>query len=169
MVNLFELKNNDWTSFGLFNTDVEVSDNNPYKTLGNIFRSGSVVELNGEHYVASGELGVMKLSKDEFISYPVITEDGENRFVQDIVKAENSLWVILLVNNSNQLRLIDPAGLSITSVEDEDSSPRIVLSTEYYDITGRLLSQEDTHTGIPHIMVTRYKDGGFKAKKLINK
>jgi|GEM_PF-2593593 len=177
---LFEWKNNDWTSFGFKGADVNVPLNNPYLNLNDpnfndALRFSEVVELNGELYASTNNLGIMKISKDEFVSYPVITEEEDESKVFAIIKAKNSLWVAIqkiivypdFTSYGIQLRLIDPAGLTKSSIEDEAINPREILSVEYYDMIGKLLNESDINTGIPHIKYTKYKDGGFKAQKIV--
>jgi len=175
---LFEGKDNDWTSYGKSNigSDVNVATNNPFIKLGSNLRFGSLVEFNGEVYASADNLGIMKISKNEFVSYPVITDNMVDTTVSAIIYAKNSLWVTTskFVLNSfgslstqTKLRLIDPAGLTKSSIEDEAINPREILSVEYYDMIGKLLNESDINTGIPHIKYTKYKDGGFKAQKIV--
>ena len=175
---LFEGKDNDWTSYGKSNigSDVNVATNNPFIKLGSNLRFGSLVEFNGEVYASADNLGIMKISKNEFVSYPVITDNMVDTTVSAIIYAKNSFWVTTskFVLNSfgslstqTKLRLIDPAGLTKSSIEDEAINPREILSVEYYDMIGKLLNESDINTGIPHIKYTKYKDGGFKAQKIV--
>jgi len=175
---LFEGKDNDWTSYGIsyIGSDVNVPSNNPFIKLGSNLRFGSLVEFNGEVYASADNLGIMKINKNEFVSYPVITDNMVDTTVSAIIKAKNSLWVTTTksVLNSDgrsifqtKLRLIDPAGLTKSSIEDETINPREILSVEYYDMIGKLLNESDINTGIPHIKYTKYRDGGFRAQKIV--
>jgi len=175
---LFEGKDNDWTSYGKSNigSDVNVPTNNPFIKLSSNIRFGSLVEFNGEVYASANNLGIMKISNDEFVSYPVTTDNMVDTTVSAIIYAKNSFWVTTSkfvlnsfgsLSSQTKLRLIDPAGLIKSSIEDEAINPREILSVEYYDMIGKLLNESDINTGIPHIKYTKYKDGGFRAQKIV--
>jgi hypothetical protein len=168
---LLEKENSEWTSYGFKNADVNIPLNHPIYNKYTL-RITDVADINGEVYAASGGYGIMKINKNDFVSYPILNDNKEDYIVTSLIKAQNSTWVIVTnpkLNGTPELRLIDPVGLIETSVEDDTTNSREILSIEYCDMIGKILTESEINTGIPHFKYTKYKDGGFRVQKLIVK
>jgi hypothetical protein len=152
----------NWTSYFSAETDIPIADD----VDNDVFGISNISGYNNKLYVGTTE-GLLTIDENDNIERIKVFNSEENQYidnVSDILISETSTWITTPHTWGRQWWYKVE---KVSSIDEDIKSNRIATSTQYYDTMGNELSEEDIQSGIPHLKVIRFKDGGFKVEKRV--